>query len=508
MNGRVYLVGAGPGDPGLVTLRAREVIELADVVVYDRLIPQVILEWARPEAELIYVGKQPGHHALCQDNINALLVAKAQEGKRVCRLKGGDPFVFGRGGEEALALVEAGVPFEVVPGITAGLAGPAYAGIPVTHRGVATSVAFVTGHEDPQRRESGLNWAGLARGIDTIVFYMGVANLPSIVGKLREFGRAPETPVALLQQATTPFQHTVIGTLEDISALAEREKIESPSLIVVGQVIELREQLAWLERKPLWGCRVLVTRTREQASLLSCLLTEAGASPVEVPVITIESLASYEVLDASLQRMAEFDWLVFTSANGVAAVMARLTALGLDVRDLKGPRIAVIGPGTAAPLKERGLRVDLVPPHYLAESLAKALIAEGVAGKRLLITRAEQAREVLPHRLAEAGAEVVVAPCYRTVPAPEAGQRIRQLLEQRRIDVVTFASSSQVTAFAESVGTSALAKLMGDIIVACIGPVTALTAEGFGLRTGVISEEHTIPGLVQALIAYWAGKRQ
>jgi uroporphyrinogen III methyltransferase/synthase len=505
-NGIVYLVGAGPGDPGLVTLKARETIGSADVIVYDRLIPEAALAWARPDAELIYVGKLPDRHTLRQEEINQLLVEKAREGKRVCRLKGGDPFVFGRGGEEALALVEVGLPFEVVPGVTAGIGGSAYAGIPVTHRAVATSVAFVTGHEDPTKDQSGINWGGLATGVDTVVFYMGVGNLPLIVERLIEHGRPADTPAAVIERATTSAQRVVTGPLSEIAGRVEEAGIQAPALILVGEVARLRDQLQWFDNRPLFGCRVLVTRTREQASALSEALARLGATPVELPLIEVHEPESYDALDWAIRRIGEFDWLVFTSANGVAAVRQRLAALGMDVRDLKGPRIAAIGPGTAEPLERLGIRVDLIPERFIAESLAEALIAQGLQGKRVLIARAEEARELLPERLAEAGAEVTVAPCYRTRPAADAGERLAQLLADGKVDVVTFASSSAVRAFVARLGVDGAGDRLSGVTVACIGPVTAQTAEEFGLRVDVMPEEHTIEGLVAALVKHESRK--
>jgi uroporphyrinogen III methyltransferase / synthase len=502
--GFVHLVGAGPGDPGLVTVRGREVIAAADVIVYDRLIPEATLTWARPDAELVYVGKLPDRHTLKQEEINQLLVERAHEGKTVCRLKGGDPFVFGRGGEEALALVEAGVPFEVVPGVTAGIAGPAYAGIPVTHRATATSVAFVTGHEDPTKAESGINWAGLAAGVDTIVFYMGVTNLPAIVEELLKHGRAAGTPAAVIERATTPGQRVVAGTLQDIAGLAAQQAIQAPALIVVGEVAALRARLRWFEDRPLLGWRVLVTRTREQASALSGALARLGALPIEVPVIETRDLDDYAALDEALRQAGGFDWLIFTSANGVAAVMRRLVALGLDVRDLKGPRLAAIGPGTAAPLEAAGLRVELVPERYIAESLGEALLARSVEGKRVLIARAQEARDVLPDSLCKAGWHVTVAPCYQTVPSAEARRTITSVLQQHGVDVVTFASSSAVRSFMDCLDDDG--KLLGEVKVACIGPITAQTAAELGLSVDILAREHTVAGLVDALVAY-AGRR-
>jgi len=500
--GIVYLVGSGPGDPGLITLRAREIIGLAEVIVYDRLIPEGALAWARADAELIYVGKLPDRHTLKQEEINRLLVERAAEGKVVCRLKGGDPFVFGRGGEEALALVEAGLPFEVVPGVTAGIGGSAYAGIPVTHRAVATSVAFVTGHEDPTKDESGINWAGLATGTDTVVFYMGVGNLPMIAGRLIEHGRPADTPAAVIERGTTAAQRVVVAPLGEIGARVEKAGIRAPALILVGQVAGLRERLRWFDARPLFGRRVLVTRTREQASALCEALRRLGAVPLELPVIEVQALDAYDGLDAALRRMGEFDWLVFTSANGVAAVRDRLAVLGLDVRDLKGPRVAAIGPGTAEPLEQVGVRVDLIPERFIAESLAEALEARGVAGRRVLIARAEEAREVLPERLAAAGAEVTVAPCYRTVPRARAGEELRVLLSEGALDIATFASSSAVEAFAACVEPDEVGRVLQGVTVACIGPVTAETARRHGLPVDVMPDEHTISGLLEALIAH------
>jgi uroporphyrinogen III methyltransferase/synthase len=505
--GIVYLVGAGPGDPGLVTVKGREVIRAAEVIVYDRLIPESVLGWARPEAERIYVGKLPDRHTLKQEEINALLVEKGLAGKVVCRLKGGDPFVFGRGGEEAAALREAGVPFEVVPGVTSAIAGPAYAGIPVTHRGKASSVAFITGHEDPGKDESAINWAGLATGVDTLVFLMGVAHLPEIAAQLVAHGRSPATPAGLVERGTHPAQRVVTGTLGEIATLAEEQNVQAPALLVVGDVVSLRETLCWFDNRPLSGLRVLVTRTREQASELSGLLERNGAAAIEAPVIAFTDLESHDVLDDCLRNADRFDWLVFTSRNGVSAVRRRLSALGLDVRALKGPCLAAIGSATAEALVEWGLCVDLVPPRFVAESLAEALKAQGIAGKRVLIARALEAREVLPEVLAEAGAEVTVAPCYRTIPSPGAGPEIQRLIGEHAVEVVTFASSSTVKAFVECLAGADVPELLAGVIVACIGPVTAQTARELGLKVDVEAEEFTIEGLVEALAAHVSGAR-
>jgi uroporphyrinogen III methyltransferase/synthase len=501
-NGSVYLVGAGPGDPRLVTLKAKEIISSADVIVYDRLIPSAVLEWARPDADLIYVGKSPDRHTMRQEEINELLVARARKGKVVCRLKGGDPFVFGRGGEEAAALAAAGVRFEVVPGVTSAVAGPAYAGIPVTHRGKASSVAFVTGHEDPDKPESAINWAGLATGTDTLVLLMGVGQLRSLAQKLIDNGRSPQTPAALIERATTASHRVVTGELGEIADLAEEHNVRAPALVVVGEVVSLRDELQWFEKLPLLGWRVLVTRTREQASDLSSALAQLGAEPVEVPVIVITDPTSYDALDQSLERVAEFDWLVLTSANGVTAVVERLRYLGMDIRDLKGPKVAAIGPGTAKALERFAVRVDLVPREFVAEALAEALLEQGIAGKRVLLARAEEARDVLPVSLQEAGAQVTVAPCYRTVPAEGVGERIRKLIESNEVDAITFASSSSVRAFVDGLAGQNVAELTGGLVVACIGPITAGAARDTGLHVDVVPDEYTIPGLAEALAEF------
>ncbi len=501
-NGTVYLVGAGPGDPLLVTLKARELISVSDVIVYDRLIPHAALEWTRPDAELVYVGKSPDRHTMPQEEINQLLVTRAREGKVVCRLKGGDPFVFGRGGEEAAALAAAGVRFEVVPGVTSAIAGPAYAGIPVTHRGTASSVAFVTGHEDPDKPESAINWRGLATGVDTLVLLMGVGQLGSIADKLIDNGRSPQTPAAIIERATTSSHRVVTGELGEITSLAEEHNVRAPALVVVGEVVALRDELRWFEKLPLLGWRVLVTRTREQASDLSSALTRLGAQPVEVPVIAITDPTSWQVLDESLERIAESDWLVLTSANGVRAVMARLRDLGMDVRDLRGPKIAAIGPATAKAVEELGIRVDLVPEEFVAEALAEALLSQGIAASRILLARAEEARDVLPVSLEAAGAQVTVAPCYRTIPAEGVGERIRTLTDNREVDAITFASSSSVRAFVDGLAGQDVAELTGGIVVACIGPVTADAARDAGLHVDVVPDEYTIPGLAEALAGF------
>ncbi|HEY3396494.1 MAG TPA: uroporphyrinogen-III C-methyltransferase [Armatimonadota bacterium] len=503
--GIVYLVGAGPGDPGLITVHGLVCLREAEVVVYDRLVSEELLAEAAPGAELIYCGKQPAHHELAQEEINHLLVTKAQEGRSVCRLKGGDPFVFGRGGEELLALVAAGVPFEVVPGVTSAVAAPAYAGIPVTHRGVAASVAIVTGHEDPDKGAPQVNWAHLATSVDTLVILMGRGHLTEIVDRLIAGGRDALTPAAAVSWGTCPQQQTVESTLYELPAAVASAGLTNPAVVVIGEVVALRERLAWFDTRPLSGRRVLVTRTREQASDLSRLLRRAGAIPVEMPVIALAPPESWGGFDAALAEISAYDWLVFTSVNGVRCTRQRLEELGQDVRALAGPWIAAMGAATAAEVERAGLRVALQPEEYRAEALAEALREQGLAGTRLLVLRASEGREVLVEAAREAGAEVTVAPVYCTVPRAELEPAVREQLLRGELDAITFASSSSVRAFVAAAGGAFAAQsLLAGVTVACLGPITAETAREHGLTVAVMPHEYTIERLVQALADHFA----
>lgn len=500
MSGKAYLVGAGPGDVGLVTVRGADVLRRADVVVYDRLANPRLLElYARPGAEMVYVGKSPSRHTLKQVEINDLLLQKVLEGKTVVRLHGGDPFVFGRGGEEAAVLAAAGVPFEVVPGITSAIAAPAYAGIPVTHREHNTSFAVVTGHEDPAKAESSIRWDRLATGVGTLIFLMGVENLELIVQRLMQHGRPSSTPVALIRWGTWPQQETLVGTLSDIVSRAAAVGFQPPAVIVVGTVVGLRDALRWWDNRPLFGKRVLVTRSREQASALSVLLREQGAEPVEVPALEIAPPESFGGLDQAIGRLADYHWVVFTSANGVRVFLERLRQLGLDVRALGDARLAAIGPATAEALRELALRVDYVPSEYVAEAVARGLISLGVAGKRVLLPRADLARDVLRVELERAGATVDAVESYRTVPAAGNLSRLKRRLEEGEIDVASFASSSTVRYLVAGLGDGGAA-LLARPLVACIGPITAQTAVELGIRVDVVAGEHTMPGLVAAIV--------
>ena len=384
MSGKVYLVGAGPGDPELVTVKAAKCLAEADVVIYDRLVDDRLLIDVPSKAELIYVGKKAGHHTLKQPEINQLLADKAKEGKIVVRLKGGDPFLLGRGGEEAEALSDVGIPFEVVPGITSSTAVPAYAGIPVTHRGLASSVGIVTGHEDPTKGNSSIAWEKLATGVDTLVFLMGMGNLAQIARELIRNGRPPSTPVAIIREGTSPRQQTLVGTLADIAAKATESGIESPALIVVGEVVRLRERLRWYDNQPLFGKRVLVTRSRRQASVLSQLLVRHGVLSVELPTIEIQVIPDNRDLDQAIAHLPDYSWLIFTSVNSVEIFFGHLHDLGRDSRALGGVRLCAIGPATAAALERFGLIADRIPPEYIGEAIAKSLQKENIAKQPLL----------------------------------------------------------------------------------------------------------------------------
>lgn len=494
-NGKVYLVGAGPGDPGLLTIKGLECMRKADVIVYDRLVHPAILCHARPEAGLIYVGKASSQHTMRQDEINQLLVDKAREGKTVVRLKGGDPFVFGRGGEEAETLVAAGIEWEEVPGITSAIAAPAYAGIPVTHRGIVSSLGIITGHERSDESDR-VRWDAVA-GLNTIVFLMGVENLPNIASELLKNGREPSTPVALVRWGTRTEQETLVGTLADIAEKVRETGFKSPVVTVVGDVVNLREKLRWFDNRPLFGKRVLVTRSRDQASELSALLREQGAEPVEFPVIRISPPESFDELDAALDRIETYDWMLFTSANGVRAVIDRLHQLGHDLRWLKGPKIGAIGPATAETIGCLGVRVDFTPSKFVAESVVEEF-PEDPAGKRVLIPRAKEAREVLPERLREKGAQVDVVTSYVTESdTSDESDRIRQMLSDGEIDIITFTSSSTVKNFIQLVGRESVPE---GVTIACIGPITAQTAEEHGLKPDIVAEEHTVEGLVEAIV--------
>ena len=488
----VYLVGAGPGDPGLMTARSLELIARADVIVHDRLIPQTALDGARPDAHIVYVGKEGGGPSVGQDAIGDLLLEHGRAGAEVVRLKGGDPFVFGRGGEEAELLRDASIPFEIVPGITAGVAASAYAGIPVTHRDAASAVAFITGHEDPAKPESALDWAALARFPGTLVFYMGVRQLPAISAQLQAGGRAASEPAAVIERGTLPEQRVVTGTLATIADVAADASIRAPAISLFGPVAGLRAQLHWFEDRPLAGTRIAVTRARAQASALANRLRALGAAVTETPAIRIVAL------DGPAPDLERYDLICLTSPNGVAALFDRLLAAGRDARSLHGARVAAIGPGTARALRERGIVADVVPDRFVAEALVQAL--SDVPVTRALVARAAEARDVLPDALRERGAEVDVLALYETV-AESLTDAERDAIAAA--DYVTFTSSSTVRFLHQALGSAPpdSARLVS------IGPVTSDTLREHGRGPDVEAERHDIDGLIDALVADVATRR-
>lgn len=501
MQGKVYLVGAGPGDVGLITVKGLECLKRADVIVYDRLIDDGLLSCARTDAELIYVGKSSTTHTREQQEINQILIDKANKNKIVIRLKGGDPFVLGRGGEEAEALSAENIPFEVVPGISSAVAVPAYAGIPVTHRGMASSFAVVTGHEDPSKDTSSVDWGKLAAGADTLVCLMGMGHLESIVEALLDSGKAPDTPIALIREGTTPGQRTVAGTLNTIVRQAEEADLQPPVVIVIGGVVGLKGRLEWFENRPLSGKRVLVTRARAQASTLSRLLAEGGAQPVELAAIEIAEVADYSELDEAVQNLPAYGWVLFTSVNGVEAFWKWLRALGRDARWFRNVKIGAIGPATGEALASCGIHPDLVPQEHTSEALAEALASSGIDGQRILLPRSDIAPKDLADRLSELGAQPNEVVAYITRPPVESIASAKRMLADGGIDIITFTSSSTVNNLVSAL-EGELDSIKGCTI-ACIGPVTADAADRAGLSVDIVAGEHTIPGLVAAMEHYF-----
>ncbi|MBM7623081.1 uroporphyrinogen-III C-methyltransferase [Sporohalobacter salinus] len=496
--GKVFLVGAGPGDPKLITVKGLEAIKEADVLIYDYLANEQLLAKASTDVEKIYAGKKAGDHTYTQKEINDIIVNKAKRGKVVTRLKGGDPFIFGRGGEEAEYLQENGVEFEIVPGITSPIAVPAYAGIPLTHRDFNSSVSFVTGHEAPNKEESSLDWEKLATATGTIVFLMGVGNLAKNVAKLKEHGRDPETPAALIRWGTKPEQKTVSGTLNNIVERVEKANLKPPAITIVGEVVQLRDKIKWFENEPLFGKRVLVTRSRTQASSLSKKLYRLGAEPIECPAIKIVPPEDFAQLDKALLKADEYDWAVFTSVNGVKAVVNRLKELGRDVRAFGSAKICAIGSKTAAELENWGLKVDYVPEKYVSESILSGL-DDDLTGEKFLLPRSDISRPALPDGLKKRGAEVNNVTAYRTVTG-EGNEKALELIDKGEVDIVTFTSSSTVRNFIKMLDSRDYNGLLKSVTIACIGPITAGTAGEFGLEVDIIAEEYTIEGLVEAVL--------
>lgn len=497
--GICYLVGAGPGDPGLATLRAKECIEAADVLVYDYLSNAELLKWAKPGVELIYAGKKAKAHTIPQDELNQLLVAKCKEGKVVTRLKGGDPIIFGRGGEEAAELREAGVPFEIVPGISSSIAGPIYAGIPVTHRACNSQLTIFTGHEDPTKPETSIDYAHLAKTHGTKVMLMGVERLGAVTSALLAAGADPKTPVALVRWATTERQETLTGELANIAQKVKDADFKAPAVCVFGEVVNLREKLRWFDNRALTGKRIVVTRTRAQAGELSKKLRAHGADVFELPTIRIEPPKDRMEFGRLVQDCHTYDWIVFTSPNGVDAFFDLFFKLYKDARSIGGARIAAIGPGTAKKINENRIAVDVLPEEYVAESLLEAMIKEGIENQTILCVKAESTRDVLYEGLAKAGAIVDEGIAYRTVAETEDPTGARERFTTEGADVITFTSSSTVEHFLDM-----KLPLPENLKIASIGPITSQTLRDKGLYVDIEAEQHDIPGLVDAITAYFA----
>jgi uroporphyrinogen III methyltransferase/synthase len=503
--GKVYLVGAGPGDPGLITLKGLRCLEAADVVVHDRLIDQRLLDYSRPNAQITFAGKGPGEQAMDQDEINRYLVSQASEGKLVVRLKGGDPFVFGRGGEEAMALAEAGITFEVVPGVTSASAVPAYAGIPLTHRGVASSFTVVTGSETPTKSESVVQWEHIARSGGTLVLLMSWASLEDIARSLIDHGVDPATPAALIQWGTEPYQQTVTGTIKSIVQDGKEAGFSSPMVAIVGAVVGLRAKLRWYDAKDLFGVKVLVTRARTQASTLCQALLREGSEPVEVQAIHIAPTTEYACVDSSIAALNQYSWVVFTSVNGVEIFFHRMKDLGMDARALGGVKVVAVGSSTAEALGQQGITPDLVPQMYQAQAVVDGMRHLGLEGSRILLPCAQIGGGDLIQGLESLGAMVDKLSLYDTWIPESSGEQAVEALESGTIDVVTFTSSSTVRNLVALL--DGRIELLGNSVVACIGPVTAKTARELGLHVDVVALVHTVEGLVSALKHFYREKR-
>jgi len=520
-NGIVYLVGAGPGDAGLLTVKGMRCLQKAEVVVYDFHLNAQILNYINHDAEFVYAGKRGGHHTLTQDEINKVIAEKAKEGKIVCRLKGGDPFVFGRGGEEAQVLAREGIRFEVVPGVSSSVAAPAYAGIPLTHRLYSSSFAVIPGYEDTTKEESAIDWAKLATGVGTLVFLMAVKNIDVLTAKLIENGRRSDTPVAVIRWGTRPDQKTVTGTLASIAATVREKDIRPPAVMVVGDVVTLRNELRWYEDKPLFGQRVLVTREHSGGFEP---LEELGAEIIEFPTVEIVPPESWQGLDEAIDRIGSYDWLIFTSSNGVRYFFRRLFDLGTDIRDLKGVRICAIGTKTEAEIRKYGLKVDLVPEEFSAEGLIETFLKEGsrfevqssagvengtrniepLKGMKFMLPRAETAREIFPDKVRELGGSIDVPVAYRAVKPEMHGKRLKRFLQEGRITIATFTSAATFNNFREMMGEDA-DRLLRNVAIAVIGPVTEKAIVKAGLRVEIMPGEATIEAMVEE-IRKWATK--
>jgi len=502
--GCVYLVGAGPGDPGLITVRGRELLSQADVIVYDYLVCSRLLTYAKSGAEMIYVGKQSGSHTLRQEQINDLLVRRARDGATVVRLKGGDPFVFGRGGEEMLELAEAGIAFEVVPGITAAIAAAAYAGIPVTHRRLASNFGLITGHEAPDKADSDLDFQALANWKGTLAFYMGVTNLAAICKSLIDHGLSGQTPAALIRWGTTSRQRVLTGTVSELPKQAVNTKFKPPAVLIIGKVVSLRDKLKWFELRPLFGRRIVVTRARPQISGLTAAFERLGAEVIEMPTIRIEAPEEPGTLERSVTELDAFDWIIFTSANGIDAFFSALERAGLDSRALGSLKLCTIGPATAERLSCFGLQSDLQPEKFISIEIVSALASqEDLSGMRILCPRADIAPAAMVDALGAQGALVREVTAYRTVPDGSGAEDVAALLAKNEIDWITFTSSSTVKNFFDVMKSKT--PRLDKVGLASIGPATSTTLGQFGFTPTVEAEPYTIEGLVGAIVAREAG---
>ncbi len=499
MNGKVYIVGAGPGDVGLLTVKGLKCLQRADVVVYDFHLNAQVLNYISHDAEFIYAGKRGGQHDMTQDRINQTLVEKAKEGKIICRLKGGDPFVFGRGGEEAEVLVDEGIEFEVIPGISSSVAAAAYAGIPLTHRAYSSSFAVVPGYEDVTKKESSIDWARLATGVGTIVFLMTVKNIEQVCKKLTENGRKADTPVAVVRWGTRADQTTLVGNLTTITDLVKENEIKPPAVMIVGDVVKLREKLKWIEHKPLFGHRVLVTR--EHSSGFE-LLEELGAEIVEFHTIQIVPPDDWSELDAAIDKIDTYNWLIFTSVNGVKFFFRRLRERDRDIRDLKGVKICAVGSKTAKIISAYGINVDLVPQQFNAEGLIEAFTVgrdkPDLQGMKILLPRAEIARETFPEKIRKLGGEIDVFTAYKTVKPEVHGKRMKRFLKAGKISIATFTSASTFNNFIDIMGDDSL-DLLKDVTIAAIGPVTAQAIENAGLTVSIMPGRATVDDMVEEI---------
>lgn len=509
MKGKVYIVGAGPGDIGLLTVKGLRCLQKAEVVIYDFHLNAQVLNYINHDAEFIYAGKRSGHHTMTQEEINEILIQKAKEGKIICRLKGGDPFIFGRGGEEAEALAQNGIEFEIVPGVSSSVAAPAYAGIPLTHRLYSSSFAVIPGYEDTTKKESSIDWSKLSTSVGTLVFLMAVKNIDMVTQKLIENGRSHDTPVAVIRWGTRPEQRTITGTLKNIVELVQERDIKPPAVMVVGDVVRLRESLSWYEKKPMFGYRILVTREHPEGFEP---LEELGAEIIEFPTIEIVSPESYHELDKAIDNIETYDCLIFTSKNGVTYFLKRFFERERDIRDLKGIKICAVGSKTAKEIQKYGIRVDLIPGEFSSEGLIKLVEVlkssrtHGLKGMRFLLPRAEKAREVFPEKVRELGGHIDLPVAYRSIKPELHGKRLRRFFREGRISIATFTSAATFNNFMDIMGEKAN-ELFRGVAIAVIGPVTAKAVEKAGFKVDIMPREATIEALVEEIIN-WAMKRR